>query len=120
MFAINDDSVFTDFETYELEKPVPRKEIDTDRRAIHMSRELKIPQKVAPPVLCDFGSAVFGQHHSEFVQPKIYRAPEVILEVPWTFSVDIWNVGCMVRQENGLVMIVQKLSNDWVIDLESI
>lgn len=70
-----------------------------------MSQELKIPKKVVPPVLCDFGSAVLGQYHSEFVQPKIYRAPEVILGVPWTFSVDIWNVGCMVRQANGLVFV---------------
>ncbi|KAG6188441.1 hypothetical protein E4U10_005257 [Claviceps purpurea] len=26
----------------------------------------------------------------------MYRAPEVILEIPWTSSVDIWNVGCMI------------------------
>ena len=82
MFVINDDSVFTDFEKYGLEKPVPRKEIDTGGRTIYMSQELKIPKKVVPPVLCDFGSAVLGQYHSDFVQPKIYRAPEVILGVP--------------------------------------
>ncbi|KFZ07191.1 hypothetical protein V501_06690 [Pseudogymnoascus sp. VKM F-4519 (FW-2642)] len=26
----------------------------------------------------------------------VYTAPEVILEAPWTYSVDIWNVGCMI------------------------
>lgn len=105
MFGIKDESVFTDFEEYELRRPVPRKEVDTDRRTIYMSQELKIPKEVGAPVLCDFGSAVFGnQYHSVFVQPKIYRAPEVILGVPWTYSADIWNVGCMVRP-NILIMM---------------
>lgn len=50
-------------------------------------------------VFSDFGSAVPGNmEHSEDIQPGFYRAPEVILEAPWTYSVDIWNVGCMVRQ----------------------
>lgn len=48
MFVINDDSVFTDLEKYGLEKPVPRKEIDTDGRTIYMSQELKIPKKSCP------------------------------------------------------------------------
>ncbi|KAH8424327.1 uncharacterized protein LDX57_002078 [Aspergillus melleus] len=98
MFGIKDDSVFTDFEENELQRPAPRKELNTDGRIIYASQELKIPKKVAAPVLCDFGSAVHGnEHHSVFIQPKIYRAPEVILGVPWTYSADIWNVGCMVR-----------------------
>ncbi|KAM3541538.1 hypothetical protein ARSEF1564_005531 [Beauveria bassiana] len=56
-----------------------------------------MPKDLGTPVLCDFGSAVDGGvDHLEDVQPNIYRAPEVILEVPWTYSVDIWNVGCMI------------------------
>lgn len=97
MFGIKDDSVFTDFEGYELQRPVPRKEIDTDGRTIYMSQELKVPKQVGAPVLCDFGSAMIGEYHSLFVQPMIYRAPEVILGAPWTYSADIWNVGCAVR-----------------------
>ena len=101
MFGIRDDSVFTDFEENELQRPVPRKEVDPDGRTIYMSQELKVPQEVGTPVLCDLGSAIIGnQHHTVFVQPKIYRAPEVILGAPWTYSADIWNVGCMVRQES--------------------
>lgn len=106
MFGINDDSVFTAFEDYELQKPVPRKEVvDTDGkgRTIYMSQELKIPKQVSSPILCDFGSAIHGdQLHSVFIQPQIYRAPEVILGVPWTFSADIWNVGCMERTTAGI------------------
>ncbi|QSS54231.1 protein kinase [Histoplasma capsulatum var. duboisii H88] len=97
MFGINDDSVFTDFEEEELQQPIPRKEVDMDGRTVYMSRKLRIPADVGDPVLCDFGSAVLGdQHHAEFIQPNIYRAPEVILGAPWTYSVDIWNVGCMI------------------------
>ncbi|CAG8254778.1 unnamed protein product [Penicillium salamii] len=76
MFGIKDDSVFTEFEKYEIERPVPRKEVDADGRMIYMSQELNIPKKVGAPVLCDFGSAMLGdQPHS---------------------VADIWNVGCMI------------------------
>ncbi|KAL4874722.1 kinase-like protein [Aspergillus karnatakaensis] len=86
MFVINDNSVFTDFEESELRNPVPRKQVataadgDGTSRTIYMSQELKIPKSP----------------HSVFAQAKIYRAPEVLLGVPWTFSADIWNVGCMI------------------------
>lgn len=97
MLGIEDDSVFNDFEKDELENPSPRKEIDG--RTIYASRELRTPKEWGAPVLCDFGSAVLGDiEHSEDIQPNIYRAPEVILEAPWTYSVDMWNAGCMVRQ----------------------
>jgi serine/threonine-protein kinase SRPK3 len=97
MFGIADDSVFSDFEERELQTPCPRKELDG--RIIYVSRELRMPTEWGAPVLCDFGAAVSGDiEHSEDIQPNIYRAPEVILEAPWTYSADIWNVGCMVRQ----------------------
>ncbi|KAL2838560.1 kinase-like domain-containing protein [Aspergillus pseudoustus] len=96
MFELADDSVFAKFEQDELQDPSPRKELDG--RTIYLSRDLEmIPGKLGAPVLCDFGSAVAGGiEHTEDVQPDIYRAPEVILEVPWSYSIDIWNVGCMI------------------------
>ncbi|KAJ5919464.1 hypothetical protein N7454_009299, partial [Penicillium verhagenii] len=95
MFGITDDSVFHDFEEAELQDPCPRKELDG--RIIYTSCQLRVPKDVGAPVLCDFGSAVLGdEKHLEDIQPDIYRSPEVILEVPWTYSVDIWNVGCMI------------------------
>ncbi|KAJ5332974.1 uncharacterized protein N7506_006757 [Penicillium brevicompactum] len=100
MFGIKDDSVFTDFEANELHKPVPRKQVDTEDRTIYMSQELlKVPKQVSSPILCDLGSAIYGnRYQSVFIQPQIYRAPEVILGAPWTFSADIWNVGCMIPE----------------------
>lgn len=96
MFGIDDDSVFRAYEERELQHPCPRKELDG--RTIYTSRNLRMPKQLGAPVLCDFGSAVFGdEEHLEDVQPDVYRAPEVILQVPWTYSVDIWNAGCVVR-----------------------
>lgn len=96
MFGIDDDSVFENVEREELESPSPRKEVDG--RFIYLSRELKIPRNLGPPVLCDFGAAVSGENkNAKDVQPDLYRAPEIILEIPWSYEIDIWNTGCMVR-----------------------
>ncbi|OAA43706.1 serine threonine protein kinase, CMGC group [Metarhizium rileyi] len=95
MFSIADETVFTDFEQQELEQPSPRKELDG--RTIYRSRDLRMPKRMGAPVLCDFGSAVLGSiPHTEDVQPNIYRAPEVILQVPWSYEIDIWNTGAMI------------------------
>ncbi|RSL51812.1 hypothetical protein CEP54_011231 [Fusarium duplospermum] len=95
MFGIEDDSVFSDFEEQELIDPSPRKSVD--ERVVYLSRELRMPKNWGAPVLCDFGSAVNGGvEHLEDVQPDIYRAPEVILEAPWSYEIDIWNTGCMI------------------------
>ncbi|KAG6175631.1 hypothetical protein E4U27_006036 [Claviceps purpurea] len=92
-----DESVLKAFEKEELEKPCPRKE--ANGRTIYLSRELGIPEEFGEPMLCDFGAAMRlqdGLERLEKIQPHQYRAPEVILDVPWTSSADIWNVGCMV------------------------
>ncbi|KAL2824859.1 kinase-like domain-containing protein [Aspergillus cavernicola] len=87
-------AVFSNFTQNKLQTPCPRKELD--RKTIYVSQELRMPRKWGAPVLCDFGSAIPGGiEHLEDIQPNIYRAPEVILEVPRTYSVDIWNVRCM-------------------------
>jgi len=92
-----DDSVLADFEREQSKNPCPRKELPEG--TVYQSRELNMPRAIGEPVLCDFGSAVSlndGVEHREDIQPNIYRAPEIILDIPWTCSVDIWNVGCMV------------------------
>ena len=114
MFGIADDSVLCDFENNELQHPCPRKELDG--RTIYTSRELRMPKNLGAPILCDFGSAVMGdEEHSEDIQPNIYRAPEVILQAPWSYRVDIWNVGCVVRK---LTILIQKLFRLTLSDLE--
>ncbi|KAI7368509.1 hypothetical protein KC354_g2620 [Hortaea werneckii] len=62
----------TQFEKEELEQPSPMKEVDGG--IVYLSREMGIPRAFGAPVL----------------------SPEVILDIPWTYKVDIWNVGCMI------------------------
>jgi hypothetical protein len=51
-------------------------------------------------MLCDLGEAKIGKTHKTgpFVQPHIYRALELIFEMPWGSAVDIWNVGALVGE----------------------
>lgn len=97
-----DESVLREFEQEELNNPCPRKELEG--RTVYQSRELNQAKNFDALVLCDFGSAMTlddGIARREDIQPDVYRAPEVVLGIPWTSSVDIWNVGCMVST-NGL------------------
>ncbi|KAF9494712.1 hypothetical protein BDN71DRAFT_1507390 [Pleurotus eryngii] len=64
---------------------------------IYPSRGLEKPKTIGAPVLCDFGSAAWGEEQNEFfVQPDVYRSPEVILKSPWSYSNYAWNVACMI------------------------
>ena len=108
---IEEDSILKEFEAAELINPSPRK-IDGDR-VIYESRGLKRPNKSGRPVLCDFGEARFGKKtYTDDIQPYVYRAPEIILDIPWTYSADIWNLGVMVSVSNANVgcFIAQKYS----------
>nr|XP_002122993.1 dual specificity protein kinase CLK2 [Ciona intestinalis]XP_018667219.1 dual specificity protein kinase CLK2 [Ciona intestinalis] len=47
--------------------------------------------------LIDFGSATFdNEHHSTVVSTRHYRAPEVVLELGWNQSCDVWSIGCII------------------------
>lgn len=98
-----DSSMLTEYEDEELKSPSPRK--DVGGRFVYQSRDMGMPKDVDRPMLCDFGSCVpldDGKEHREDIQPEIYRSPEVILDVPWTYSVDIWNVGCVVSSVSAI------------------
>ncbi|KAG6215641.1 hypothetical protein E4U34_005568 [Claviceps purpurea] len=97
MLLGTDESVLREFEQEELNNPCPRKELEG--KTVYQSRELKQAKNFDALVLCDFGSAMHlddGIARREDIQPDVYRAPEVVLGIPWTSSVDIWNVGCMI------------------------
>ena len=65
---------------------------------IYRSASFGIPKTFGRPILCDFSLARDGQiKQCHDIQPDLYRAPEVILEMPWGYPVDVWNVGVMVR-----------------------
>jgi dual specificity tyrosine-phosphorylation-regulated kinase 2/3/4 len=49
--------------------------------------------------LVDYGSGCFvSEQVYTYVQSRFYRAPEVILRLPYTEKVDIWSFGCILME----------------------
>lgn len=47
----------------------------------------------------DFGSSCFTTDQlSSYVQSRSYRAPEVILGLPYGQKVDVWSLGCILAE----------------------
>jgi len=47
----------------------------------------------------DLGSSCFiSDHLSSYVQSRSYRAPEVILGLPYGRKIDIWSIGCILAE----------------------
>ncbi|KAJ3588478.1 hypothetical protein NHX12_012070 [Muraenolepis orangiensis] len=45
----------------------------------------------------DFGNATYDhEHHTSVVSTRHYRAPEVILDLGWDNSCDVWSIGCIL------------------------
>lgn len=95
LMEIEDHSIITAFIKAEQDHPSPRKEVDG--YTVYTSRSFGLPKSIGEPVLSDFGSAVSGDvAHDEDVQPDVYRSPEVCLQIPWSYSIDIWNIGILI------------------------
>ncbi|KAK4570385.1 hypothetical protein LTR86_002465 [Recurvomyces mirabilis] len=93
LLGVRDNSMFKRFEQDELENPMPRKELPG--RTIYCSRPMRITR--GAPALCDFSEARFvGPHNRGRVMPAVYRAPEVILDMPWGCPIDIWGFAMTV------------------------
>lgn len=49
--------------------------------------------------LIDFGSSCYlTDRQSSYIQSRSYRAPEVILGLPYDGRIDVWSVGCVVAE----------------------
>ena len=49
--------------------------------------------------MIDLGSSCFiTDHLSSYVQSRSYRAPEVILGLPYGQKIDIWSLGCILAE----------------------
>ena len=47
----------------------------------------------------DVGSSCFATDHlSSYVQSRSYRAPEVILGLPYDGRIDVWSLGCILAE----------------------
>ena len=49
--------------------------------------------------LIDFGSSCYlTDRQSSYIQSRSYRAPEVILGLPYNGKIDVWSLGCVVAE----------------------
>jgi serine/threonine protein kinase len=49
--------------------------------------------------LIDFGNACFSTKKLyKYIQSRFYRAPEVILELPYSSQIDMWSLGCIIYE----------------------
>ncbi|KAJ5355810.1 kinase-like domain-containing protein [Penicillium concentricum] len=88
------DYLHTEFGVIHTEISNPSRRKIVGNRVIYLSRKLKKTKQHGRPILCDFGHTRFGSaRYSGDIQPYIYRAPEVLLRMPWDQKVDIWNIG---------------------------
>lgn len=97
MLTVADESILENVENTEAKNTLPKKAVN-DIRTIYSSHKLGLPKDGlwGEPVLCDFGEARIGRHHNGLIQPELYRAPEVLFDMAWGSSVDIWSTVAMV------------------------
>jgi serine/threonine protein kinase len=98
LHKIADNSIIDTFVEEEMNTPSARKTVNGV--TIYKSRQFHLPKQLGIVIMSDFGAAVRGdlkRHHD--AQPDVYRSPEVMLEVPWSYPIDIWNVGVMVSED---------------------
>jgi serine/threonine-protein kinase PRP4 len=65
--------------------------------------------------LCDFGSAMFAGDNeiTPYLVSRFYRAPEVILGLPYDHPMDMWSVGCVVYELfTGQILFPGRTNNE--------
>ena len=61
-------------------------------------KRIKLPASTAIK-LADFGLATYDhQAHSNNINAESYRSPEVLLQLGWDKSSDMWSLGCLLTQ----------------------
>lgn len=78
----------------------PRK--DAGDRTVYVTRYFT--ESVGNIYLCDLGEAVVSNENTGSAMPKQYRTPEVILEMKWGHTIDIWSIGMMVYDEASFAL----------------
>ncbi|KAM0936997.1 putative protein kinase CMGC-DYRK-PRP4 family [Dioscorea sansibarensis] len=65
--------------------------------------------------LCDFGNAMFAGKNeiTPYLVSRFYRAPEIILGLPYDHPMDVWSVGCCLYElYSGKVLFPGPSNND--------
>ena len=80
------------YQTFTYNRTIPSSSMTTNRTA--RQRRVLLDSEIR---LIDFGSATFDdEYHSSVVSTRHYRAPEIILNLGWSFPCDIWSIGCIL------------------------
>jgi dual-specificity kinase len=80
------------YQTFTYNRNIPSSSQITSRTA--RQRRVLLDSEIR---LIDFGSATFDdEYHSTVVSTRHYRAPEIILQLGWSFPCDIWSIGCII------------------------
>ncbi|KAF2431405.1 kinase-like protein [Tothia fuscella] len=84
--------VENNYQTFTYNRSIPSSTTATSRSSRH--RKVLLNPEIR---LIDFGSATFNdEYHSSVVSTRHYRAPEIILNLGWSFPCDIWSIGCIL------------------------
>jgi serine/threonine-protein kinase PRP4 len=65
--------------------------------------------------VCDFGSAMFSGDNeiTPYLVSRFYRAPEVILGLPYDHPLDMWSIGCVVYElATGKILFPGRTNNE--------
>jgi serine/threonine protein kinase len=119
MVTIEDDSVLKDLVHYYKTNSQPRHIRSEDGRVTYLSHDEfgGLRGTTILPRLTDFNLCFPGlpdnRGHLSPIQSHRYRAPEVFLGCPWSYSADIWNLGLMVKhlKQIGLLICLYLSSN---------
>ncbi|KAF2461940.1 kinase-like domain-containing protein [Lineolata rhizophorae] len=80
------------YQTFTYNRSIPSSSTANQRHARH--RKVLLDPEIR---LIDFGSATFNEeYHSSVVSTRHYRAPEIILNLGWSYPCDIWSIGCIL------------------------
>ncbi|KAG8423100.1 hypothetical protein J3458_000020 [Metarhizium acridum] len=102
LVTIESEAVLKKFVKRQMKNPQPKHVRIQDGREIYLSQGNFGPLQGSRllPKLADFNLAfpglADGNGHLSAIQSHRFRAPEVILGCPWSYSVDIWNLGLLM------------------------
>ncbi|KAM3416220.1 hypothetical protein BST61_g7826 [Cercospora zeina] len=91
-------SILAEYVRSQADDTMPRKVVGD--RTIYESRGyIGNVESFVPLKLVDYDQAVFADGEALLrhpIQPPAYRAPEILLGIPYSYSTDIWNLGLLI------------------------
>ncbi|RAH74708.1 protein kinase [Aspergillus aculeatinus CBS 121060] len=123
LMKIEDDASLKDIEQREARDPSIPITCEFSGAPVYRSRE-PLLEVGGAPILTDFGHLrefdFDGLVNNDWVMPDLYRAPEVLLQIPWTLQVDMWSVDVMtleLLEGKNLFDPIDRVNHQYVLPL---